>query len=411
MKIVKPRQVIYPSNLSKILLGSIYPKELNEDEFSDFLKNELKIDKEFCLLSTNKARVGIYLIIKYLIKKKNKKKFLISPLTVFDVINMVILAGGEPIFIDYLNLENFNCNTKQLNQHNDINGIIICNYQLNSNITEIAEWASERKVDIIQDCAISICSQINNKSIANYSDYSVFSFNLFKFINSIHGGAIVFKDQKFKLFVSEETKNWSLYNFKDLIPYYLKGIQAKILTNIFIFNFFTFNLFKFGDLFKINFIKKLSKNDPYPHLKTKLPNNYQKKMNFSQQKEIMNQVKQMNKLMSFRKKNFALLNKLITNEKLTKLQNLSDENNSSYINFPLIIKYKEKEKFSEYLYKNRVDHAKYFYRDCSSLSCFSKYNINCFNSRNISDDIIIIPIHHKLGEKEIEQISNIINKY
>ena len=49
--------------------------------------------------------------------------------------------------------------------------------------------------------------------------------------------------------------------------------------------------------------------------------------------------------------------------------------------------------------------------DCSSLSCFSKYNINCFNSRNISDDIIIIPIHHKLGEKEIEQISNIINKY
>ena len=68
-----------------------------------------------------------------------------------------------------------------------------------------------------------------------------FSFNVFKFISVIFG-AIITKDKKLIDFYNNETKNWLVYNFKDLLKYYFKGIKFKLFTNKYIFNFFLFQL-------------------------------------------------------------------------------------------------------------------------------------------------------------------------
>jgi DegT/DnrJ/EryC1/StrS aminotransferase family len=44
------------------------------------------------------ARVGIYLDIKHLIRKG--QKVILSPYTISDLVNMVLCAGGIPIFVD-----------------------------------------------------------------------------------------------------------------------------------------------------------------------------------------------------------------------------------------------------------------------------------------------------------------------
>lgn len=45
------------------------------------------------------ARIGIFLAVSALTKGK-KKKVILSPYTIHDVINMVICAGGQPVFAD-----------------------------------------------------------------------------------------------------------------------------------------------------------------------------------------------------------------------------------------------------------------------------------------------------------------------
>src|SRR3954470_7659793 len=44
------------------------------------------------------ARVGIYFAVKALIKPS--QKVIMSPYTIADVVNMVICAGGNPVFAD-----------------------------------------------------------------------------------------------------------------------------------------------------------------------------------------------------------------------------------------------------------------------------------------------------------------------
>ena len=76
--------------------------------FGNFNKGDnLKLLQEkFCVLTNKKysipvpmARVGIFLLVKHFLKK-GRNEVILSPYTIADVINMVIAAGGKPVFAD-----------------------------------------------------------------------------------------------------------------------------------------------------------------------------------------------------------------------------------------------------------------------------------------------------------------------
>ena len=56
-------------------------------------------------LCVAKARVGIFLAVRAIVERG--RKVVLSPYTISDVVNMVICAGGEPLFAD---LEPETCN-------------------------------------------------------------------------------------------------------------------------------------------------------------------------------------------------------------------------------------------------------------------------------------------------------------
>src|SRR4029077_13235082 len=48
-----------------------------------------------------RARAGIYLLVKNAIDSQ-RRRVIMSSYTILDVVNMVKLAGGEPVFVDFL---------------------------------------------------------------------------------------------------------------------------------------------------------------------------------------------------------------------------------------------------------------------------------------------------------------------
>ena len=412
---IPPRQILYPGNLFKIFFSSFFPKKIDEKYFNEFFKRFFKSKEENTFIPVNKARVGIYLIVEFLKKKFSKKKILMSPLTVFDVVNMVLCAGCNPDFIDFKK-DSFDIDVDKLDQKlasdKDICAVLICNYQINTNIEEVLKVTKKYKIEVILDCAISITSSLNKKSIIDHVNYSVFSFNLFKVLQSIHGGVVITSDNEFKDFLRIRQENWSIYNYKDLFNYFIKGIQIKILTLPLIYELFTFNLFKFGDLKNIKFIQNLSKNDPNPKKKDFLDDSYKKKMNNGQMIEIYKNIKTIFLKRDKREHNFLLYEEGIKNDYLkliSRKKNLDEKN--SFINFPILVKEDKKKLFSEYLYKNNIDHTKYFYRSCDNIECFREFGEQCINSQYISKNIILLPIHDSLNDRKISQNIKIINSF
>src|SRR5262249_7087599 len=96
----EPRFRIYtkPSSYGRIFADVLAGCSAKEPELEHLEKDIARLTGSRYAISMPTARTGIYLTLASLIKPG--QKVLLSPITIVDVINMVLCAGGIPHFID-----------------------------------------------------------------------------------------------------------------------------------------------------------------------------------------------------------------------------------------------------------------------------------------------------------------------
>jgi len=404
-----PRQRLYDTNhfgyIKALISGT-----LNSDE-------ELNFEEEFYNLTgiknavpLSRGRLGLYFAIKNFVSKE-RNRVLMNSFTIFDVVNMVILGGGEPLFCDseskfspHITLDEIK---KSVDEKTSV--VLITHYHtVNPYIEEISKWCKENNIKLVEDCAISLGSSFNGKSVGSFGDASYFSFGLFKFVSTYFGGAVWFKDQNIKDSMMAEMSQWSKMGEKDLRPYFLKGIKLDILTNKHVFNYFTFPLFKYGYLKDIKFIKQQAVNDPDPHLKTEFPEYYKRQPSTFQVKEFIRQFK---KIKSYNKERYE--NAKMYYEILCENKNISISKPNEYdgfLNFPIVLKKGSRDEIVNKIMTNNFDVSIYFYRNCAKLDCFKKYNRELPNIEYFVSNIITLPAYPRIESSYIKSLANLVNK-
>ena len=406
-----PRQKIYKFYIFKNLLHLITLNLFNLNK-TKILENHFK--KHFSTqnaLCINKGRIGAYLAVKACIKP-NKNKIILSPFTIFDVVNMVICAGGVPVFSDVEKKSiTIDINSIEKVYDDKVAAILITHtHLLNKDVNEIINFSKRKNIFLIEDCAISYGTKMENKFIGTLGDISFFSFGIFKFISSLNGGLIIAKDDKIYNKIVNEHMNFKSYDYSGLLHNYFKSLFINLATNNIVFKYFTSYLVKFGYTFNIKFINNFSKNDPNPFLQQKLPEKYKKIISPSQSHNILKQLKYYKKDLDIR-----MLNAKLYYENLKGIDNLiipKFEKNyeNSWINFP--IQYHKRDKLIKYLFENDRDIAVYFYRNCNELEIFQKYrdeNLNII--REVVNDIILLPTYPSYGKQQILKNIKLIRRF
>ena len=93
------RQKIYKFSAIRNLIDFLTFGILN---FNKTKKLEMYLKKIFntqYIICLNRGRLGAYLAVKASVTNK-KNKIIMSPFTIFDLVNMVLCAGGIPVFSD-----------------------------------------------------------------------------------------------------------------------------------------------------------------------------------------------------------------------------------------------------------------------------------------------------------------------
>ena len=111
---IYPRQRLYGKFFMKeFFMQIIHGNILKSD---DVINYERKMSNHFPsneIKLLNHERIGIYVILKKLVKESKKREVIMSPFTIWDVVNMVIMAGCKPVFAD-INPHTFNINPKHI---------------------------------------------------------------------------------------------------------------------------------------------------------------------------------------------------------------------------------------------------------------------------------------------------------
>ena len=407
-----PRQKIYGYSFYRQLKNIFLNKKYDS---IDFIKKFFELNEEYNLNFVFKARIGLFHILSFLFKNnKTKNKIILSSFTVFDMINMVLLSGFEPIFIDhYKNSSQINIDQlkEKINEFNDeVGAVLLTHYNVNnSELSEISNICKQNKIILIEDCAISIGSKFDNDYVGKFGDYSIFSFGFYKFINVLSGGMIFSKNKDFYNFVIEKEKNWEEIKIYNLYKLIIKSFFVRLISSKIIFKLI-FPIIKFAYKNDITLIKKLLTNDPKPHKKESFPSEYKFRLSQTQINDIIFQFKTLKYQRKLREINYKAYSEGIKNEKIIffhNKKNLLSEN--AYLNFPIIVK--DKNKFISYMLNNEIDISPQFYRSVNELSFLSKYSKKTKLIQDSVSNLVTLPAYSGINKNYIRKIIETINRY
>lgn len=223
-----PKQIIYPLGYFKALL-STPDAEAESKAFCAGLAPIL--GSKVSVTPMGRARMGLHLLVKYALRS-GRRKVVLSPYTIPDVVNMVALAGAEPVFVDFApgsTLIDLGHLESLLTP--DVAATIITHYHVNqSGLGEIKGLCEARGVLLFEDCAISLGGTVGGRHVGTQSDGAILSLSSFKFLNYFWGGVVFSRQPAVAEFLRQETKAWPRLGRRDYFPQVLRTLKYDLAT-------------------------------------------------------------------------------------------------------------------------------------------------------------------------------------
>ena len=220
---ILPRQKIYKFDII-LFIKSIFNLDFFNDNKSIQQKLERKITKftkiKFCTL-VPRGRVGLKIILN-LIKQKNTKRdrVIMSPFTIFDIVNMVISEKLKPDFCD-INKNDFSITLRELKKKINKNtlALILTHYHIEPlEYDKIVSYCKIKNIYLIEDRAIAF-RKSDKKEKLNKNHFVIYSFGPFKFISTIDLGAIVTNSSYYYNKIYQYKKK---FIYKNIVKYFIE---------------------------------------------------------------------------------------------------------------------------------------------------------------------------------------------
>ncbi|MGE4605762.1 MAG: DegT/DnrJ/EryC1/StrS family aminotransferase, partial [Myxococcota bacterium] len=237
-----------------------------------------------------KARVGIFVAIRALIEPG--QKVVLSPYTISDVVNMVICAGGIPVFAD---LESDTCNVDAADVERLIDGdtgavMITHLHGLACDVDRISAVCRERGVALVEDAAQAFGARVGGRRVGTFGDAGIYSFGQYKNLNSFFGGMVVTSNPDLAAKLRAEIDAFPSQE----IGYYLSkvagGVASDLATWPPIFKSLTYRVFRYGFLHDVGFLNRQVTVDADPQIKRDLPESYLRQMTPMQARIVLGQL-------------------------------------------------------------------------------------------------------------------------
>ena len=355
------------------------------------------------------ARVGIYAMIKHVIAPG--QKILLSPYTIADVVNMVICAGGVPVFAD---IDRESCNISAASVANlidaDTGAVLVTHfYGQMADMEAIQRVCEARGVPLIEDAAQAFGARHGNRAAGTIGRAGVLSFGMYKNINSFYGGMVVTNDETLATAIRGEIAGWPEADAAHLAKKVVSGLITDIATWPPLFRTLTFRLFRWAFLNHVDSINNRLKIDIDPKIKRELPAEYRHRMSPLQARLILKQLPNLEPQTEARIHAARLYHAGLSDIPELLVAPLKTNREHIYWYYP--IQYADRAKLVAHVMRQGRDITMSYHRNCAAMPCFADYARDCPNAQATADSLIYLPTYPRYGEEEIRATIRAIRSY
>ncbi len=237
-----PKQIIYPINYWNALVGR--PSvEVETRKFQATMARLL--GRDVAALPLGRARMGLYLLARHAIAS-GRRQIVLSPYTIPDVVNMICLAGAQPVFVDCA-LRSTNVDLEHLEEllKGDVAAVLLTHFHVNQAACgTIKRLCQEKGVLLFEDCAIALWGVVEGRHVGTTSDGAILSLSGFKSLNYFWGGCVFSRHQEMIATLAEETDRWQRLRRADYLQQLIKTAQYDVATRKPFFDWAVFPMLK-----------------------------------------------------------------------------------------------------------------------------------------------------------------------
>jgi perosamine synthetase len=358
------------------------------------------------------ARVGIYLTLKRLIRKG--QKVILSPYTISDVVNMVLCAGGIPVFADIEEGGSCNIDAREvlhlLESTDDVGAVLVTHfYGLICDIDPILEACRRRNIPVVEDAAQAFGARWHGARAGSLADAGVLSFGLLKHVTGFVGGAVLTRHEELATRIRQELNTFTLFPRMALLKHMMTGAGFDIATSPPIFDTTVYWLFRHAYLHDVKFFNNKLDTDSTPVSYSNFPNRYAYRMSGVQADIITSQFASFEKNVQERIAKARLYAAGLEGVPGLTIPPTRVDGSHIYVYYSVLAR--DRDELGRAMTRDLRDVQISHHRNCASLECFSRFHRDCPHAERASRQVLYLPVYPGYGEDQIRANIDAIHRF
>ncbi len=355
------------------------------------------------------ARVGIYLTLKLL--TATKKKVILSPYTIHDVINMVICAGATPVFAD-IDRATCNIDTAEVAKliDADTGAVMVTHlHGLACDIEGVAAVCKAKGVALVEDTSQSIGATVHGRRLGAFGDAGIFSFGMAKNVNCLYGGLVTTDRDDIAATLRAELAGFPYQDSELLLKRAAFCLVGDVTTADVIFPLSTYQVFRLGYLHNIESLNKRWRGEDAPAIKTQIPETYLRRMTPMQARLLKPQIGEIDRLSQIRLGYARIYDRGLAGISGIITPPLREDGSHIYLNYAIQVP--DRHALLRYLMQHGRDMTVQHMGNNADYPCYAQWHRDCPNARATGTSVLLMPCYPGYGEAEVEKNVELIARY
>jgi dTDP-4-amino-4,6-dideoxygalactose transaminase len=355
------------------------------------------------------ARTGLLLGLQELIRPG--QTIVMSPLTIVDMVNMVLLAGGIPVFADICRRS---CTidpglAESLIDQRTGAVLVTHLHGENAGAHVFHDLCRRRGVPLIEDSAQAFGAIEKGRRLGTIGDLGIYSFGFYKNLNVWQGGMVVSPDTDLITRIRRRVQDLPALSRWHLLGTSLRGLIIEIATWPPLFATLTHPVLRFSFLHRVAPVNRLLDPEYGATRLAAIPSEYIRCMSGQQADLALILLDRVDPDADARISHSALYE--------TGLSGIDDlirpvwrpDGSHVYTHYP--IQYRDREGLLREALGMKRDFAAQHLRNCADLLEFQEFYRDCPQARAAAQELILLPTYPRYPTVEIKRNIDVIQRF
>ena len=396
----------YTQFLGYVLGGRLIDSKKDIERFEHELRVRFSSPYAVCV---SQCRVGIYFAVKALIQPG--QEVIMSPYTIADVINMVIFAGGRPVFAD---LDRSTCNISATEVEHLITpntGAVLITHLhgVAAEAHRIKEICDRSKIPMIEDCAQSFGVEEQGKPVGTIGDVGIFSLEMHKNLPTWRGGVVVTEREDVMETIQAALPTFTTPPLPLVAAKVKSGFKHDLVTSPVFFPLI-YPILRYSTLNNVEAINKSTRRKPQEsEVASELPDIYKSYFTSFQARIGMSQLKEVDANIEKRIEYGRMYHEGLKDINGLILPPLRNDKSITYLWYPL--QCRDREALRTFMFEQGRDIALGHFINNADIPKFEEYYRDCPNARQVAQGLLYLPTYPSYSRRDVEKNIEAIKLY